>query len=297
MKKLFFTIYLLLYFFIGISQQKELALNSNTVYRNSNHEIISFEKFTELTSGNGYILEPIFDSEGNLVEMIVEKEAIKRYAPKTISSTPQWIGHPAPDFEGKDLSGHYFNNNNLMGKVIVMKFWFSACPPCMEEIPRLNKVYRAYQDNPEVKFVSISLDHSALAQKTKQRTGFLYPVIANGKNIAAAYKVLGYPTHVVIDKNGNVEAVFQGVNQRIDDRLSKAIESALIRNDYDSSPTALAQPTEEEIQITPQSVIIDKEGKRVPFGQFIQLMRENRFELVGMSDGTVLMREVEQLRE
>ena len=294
MKNLLFFILLIYQFGVANAQQKELALNGNTIYRNSNHEIISFEKFTELTSGNGYSLEPIFDSEGQLVEMIVEKEAIKRLTPKNISTTPQLIGHPAPDFEGTDLNGNYLNNNNLMGKVIVLKFWFSACPPCMAEIPKLNKVFKAYKDNPEVQFVSISLDRPNLAKRTKNRTGFLYPIIANGKSIAHAYKVLGYPTHVVIDRHGNVEAVFQGVNHRIDERLAKAIESALVRNDYNSSPTAIAHPTDDEIQITPQSIIIDNEGKRVPFGQFVQLMRENRFELVAMSDGTVLMREVER---
>ncbi len=292
MKKLFLFFFSMSILFLVNAQQKELTLSDNTVYRNSNHEIISFDKFTELTSGNGYILEPVFDSEGSLVEMIVEKEAIKQFAPKSISSAPQLMGHPAPDFEGTALNGEYFNNNNLMGKVIILKFWFSACPPCIEEIPKLNKVFKIYKDNPEVQFISVSLDRSAMAKRTKARTGFLYPVIADGKHIASDYKVLGYPTHVVIDRHGKIEAVFQGVNHRIDERIASAIESALIRNNYSSSPTSVAQPTDAEIQISPASIIVDKDGIRVPFGRFIELMRENRFELVAMSDGTVLMREV-----
>lgn len=292
MKKLLLVLFSMGLFISMYAQQKEVVLSSNTVYRDSNHEIISFDKFTELTSGNGYVLEPVFDSEGSLIEMIVEKEAVKQFAPTSISSAPQLMGHPAPDFEGTDLNGEYFNNNNLMGKVIVLKFWFSACPPCIEEIPKLNKVFKIYRDNPEVQFISVSLDRSSLAKRTKARTGFLYPVIANGKHIASDYKVLGYPTHVVIDRHGKIESVFQGVNHRIDERIASAIESALIRNNYSSAPTSLAQPTDAEIQISPASIIVDKEGNRVPFEQFIELMRQNRFELVAMSDGTVLMQEV-----
>ena len=105
----------------------------------------------------------------------------------------------------------------------------------------------------------------------------------------------GYPTHVVINREGRVEAVFQGVNRRIEQRLTEAIDRALTgstrpiatttRSTASSRPLTIAQDLpEREVKITPQSLIKNEKGDVVPFGQFVELMKEKRFELINRRD-------------
>ena len=119
----------------------------------------------------------------------------------------------------------------------------------------------------------------------------------SAQSFSDMYNVLGYPTHVVINKAGNVEAVFQGVNQRIDELLSRAIESALNRKPNDRPfSRQVSAPTEDEVMINPNSVIVDEHGIIVPFSKFTKLMREGHFELFNSKDlvgnKVIMMKEI-----
>jgi len=269
---------------------KQIDLNSKTVFRDQNGDIISFDTFIEWTSGRGYELNPIFDENNKLVEVFVLEPAIAspedRYVQFT--KTPELIGSPAPDFDMYDMNNNYHSLSNMQGKVIVLKFWFAACRPCVDEMPQLNSLVNKYKNNSQVVFLGPTLDKTSRVSSFLSRQPFQYNIIPDSKELANLFKVPGYPTHVVINRAGRVEAVFQGVNRRIEQRLTGAIERALTRSTTAPSPPpslGVSQNLpEQEVKITPQSLIKNEEGNIVPFGQFVELMKEKRFELINRRD-------------
>lgn len=291
----------MLFTILGISQtsgQKQFDINSQTVFKDSEGNRVGFETFIEWTSGSGYEMEPIFNDDGTLKEIVINKISINTEVKTSeFSSTPELIERTPPRFEGFDLQNKFVSLDNYKDKVVVIKFWFAACPPCIKEIPKLNKVFKQYEFNPDVVFLAPSLDDISTINSSQRRNPFYYNIIPRAQDIAQQYNVLGYPTHVVINKSGTVEAVFQGVNHRIDELLINAIESGLNRRPKDRSPRMPSSaPAEDVVMLNPNSIIVNEQGKIIPFDQFVQMMEQAHYELLNSTDlvgnKVVMMKEV-----
>jgi len=278
--------------------QKQFDINSQTTFKDSDGNLIDFETFIEWTSGSGYDIEPIFFDDGTLKEIVVKTIALnEELRSNEFASTTELIEKAPPKFEVYDLENNFISLDNYKNKVVVIKFWFAACPPCIKEIPQLNKVFKTYEQNPDVVFLGPSLDDVAAITKSQEKHPFYYDIIPRAQAFAEQYNVLGYPTHVVINKKGTVEAVFQGVNHRIDELLTRAIESGLKRKPNDTpTPLNTAAPIEDVVMINPNSVIVDEQGIIVPFDQFVQLMDNGMYELKNSVDlignKVIMMKEV-----
>jgi len=278
--------------------QKQFDINSQTIFKDSDGNLIDFETFIEWTSGSGYDIEPVFFDDGTLKEIVVKTIALnEELRPSDFVSTTELVEKAPPTFEVYNLENNFISLDNYKGKVVVIKFWFAACPPCIKEIPQLNKVFKTYEYNPDVVFLGPSLDDVATIRASQARHPFYYDIIPKAQAFADQYNVLGYPTHVVINKKGTVEAVFQGVNHRIDELLTRAIESGLKRKPNDTStPITSSTPTEDVVMINPNSVIVNEQGTIVPFNKFVQLMEDGMYELKNSVDLTgnkvIMMTEV-----
>jgi len=289
MDKLIKTFFLVLFSTLATAQgskQQQLDINSQTVFKDSQGNQVGFDTFIEWTSGNDYDILPVFNEDGSLKWITINKISLNtEIKPSEFASTPELVERTPPKFEGYDMQNQFISLDNYKEKVVVIKFWFAACPPCIKEIPKLNKVFNLYKNNPDVVFLAPSLDDIATIQASNRRHPFLYKIMPRAEDFAQSYNVLGYPTHVVINKKGTVESVFQGVNLRIDEKLTRAIESALLRvpNDTPANPTEDFAP-EEEVMINPNSVIVDEQGIIVPFEQFVQMMDEGDYELMNSKD-------------
>lgn len=289
MKKLIYIGASLLFccFYTGIQgQQPQFDINSQTVFKDKEGNRVGFETFIEWTSGTDYEMEPVFNDDGSLKEIVINKISSNSIVESNeFASTPELVERTPPRFEGYDMNNNFISLDNYKDKVIVIKFWFAACPPCIKEIPLLNKVYKQYEHNPDVVFLAPSLDDIATVQAITSRHPFMYNIMPKSQDFAHNYNVLGYPTHVVINKRGTVEAVFQGVNHRIDERLAGAIESGLRRRPNDSpSHLASSTPKGDEVMINPNSVIVNDKGIIVPFEKFVTMMNEGDYELFNSKD-------------
>ncbi|WP_353779529.1 redoxin domain-containing protein [Winogradskyella sp. 3972H.M.0a.05] len=112
-------------------------------------------------------------------------------------------GSSAPDFEITDINGKKYSLQSLKGKVIVMNFWFTDCKPCKVEIPELNTLVEKYSAE-DVVFLGFALDDNSKLDPFLEKTEFKYTMFPNSKNVADSYKISGYPTHVVIDKDSKI---------------------------------------------------------------------------------------------
>lgn len=111
---------------------------------------------------------------------------------------------PAPDITVSSLNGEKLKLSELKGKVVLLNFWATWCPPCREEIPSMMKL-NAAMTGKKYQMVAVSLDEGGKAaiEDFFRTSGYLLPTYTDpdGK-AAAAYGVTGFPESFVIDKNG-----------------------------------------------------------------------------------------------
>ena len=137
------------------------------------------------------------------------------------------IGTQAQAFELTDMNGNTISSQSTQGKVVVLNFWFVGCKPCLKEIPELNKVYEEFGKNPDVVFVSITYDQLEKVQKKLSKYPIEYPVVVNGNEACKSFEVTGFPTNIVIDREGNYDFRFTGSFAGIGRLISKSIRKAL----------------------------------------------------------------------
>ncbi len=147
-----------------------------------------------------------------------EENAIKQYL-----STKE-----AQSAKMQDLEGNTFTLASLRGKVVVMNFWFIGCRPCVEEMPLLNKLVAKYKGK-DVVFLGLALDSKTSLNRFFQKKKFDYHIIPNSSDlIRTKCKVESFPTHLVIDKIGDVTLVKVGGLSEVKE-LETEIEQNLIK--------------------------------------------------------------------
>ena len=144
-----------------------------------------------------------------------------RYEKERKDSFANLKGTSLKDFSATDLYGNRIDTKVLDNEVIVLNFWFVACPPCKKEMPELNELV---VDFPEVNFIALSLDTPDLLGKFLASSSFDYEIVPKAKEIADLYNVFVYPSHVVIDKNGNIHYVSTSYREGSVDELRAAIK-------------------------------------------------------------------------
>ena len=117
----------------------------------------------------------------------------------------------AADFDLELLTGGSLSLSDLRGKVVLVDFWASWCPPCRQEAPDLARVYLEYQDRP-VEFVGVDIwDDPRGARDYLEQFQVPYPngVDAQG-SIAIDYGVRGIPEKFFVGPDGTIVKKFVG---------------------------------------------------------------------------------------
>ncbi len=134
----------------------------------------------------------------------------------------------AKAFSAIDLEGNKLSLDELKGKVVVLNFWFKDCGPCKREMPGLNQMVQDYAGK-DVVFIAPALDNAEKLTKFLKKSEFNYQVVAEANDLAETYEVTSFPTHVIIDRDGRVEARITGGTLDRHDDIRPFIEKALTR--------------------------------------------------------------------
>lgn len=134
------------------------------------------------------------------------------------------LNNEAPDFKLNDISGKAFNLKALRGKVVVLNFWFNTCPPCIAEMPNLNKIKADFQDG-FVIFFGLSYNKPDEIKSFLKQHAFNFTLLAETKPVDKLYHITGYPTTLVIDKKGTVRFLKMG-GENIFNELKSAVLKA-----------------------------------------------------------------------
>lgn len=134
-----------------------------------------------------------------------------------------------PSFSKKNVTdGSIVSSDAYKGKVLVVNFWATWCPPCRKEIPYLIKLQEKYREK-GFSVIGISMDEGGrkLVNKFITKLKVNYPVIIGNAKIARGFGgVIGIPVSFVVDREGNLVKRLDGyISEKVLDReLSKLFE-------------------------------------------------------------------------
>jgi peroxiredoxin len=126
-----------------------------------------------------------------------------------VSCQAQAVGSTPPDFSAQDINGRAVKLSDLKGKVVLLDFWATWCPPCRVEVPNLLDIFRRFKDKKFV-LISVSLDRDLPAARkfiADKEMGWVHIVDREAGNaIAEKYQVEYIPSTFIINRLGKVEA-------------------------------------------------------------------------------------------
>lgn len=139
------------------------------------------------------------------------------------------LGYPAPDFTLPDLSGRRHTLSQYRGKVIFLNLWATWCPPCREEMPGMQKLYRELAGSDFVMLaVSEDADGAAAVEPFVRELGLTFPVLLDPVgNLPHRLGITGYPETFVIDRHGNIVRHFVGPYDWTDPRYVEYFRSLI----------------------------------------------------------------------
>lgn len=121
------------------------------------------------------------------------------------------------------LDGKRYDLNALTGKVVVINLWFIGCSPCRKEIPRLNELVKEFSRQPVV-FLAPTFDSAETLREFLKQTSFEYQIVPDADEIInAQFNASLFPTHIVIDQNGFIEASLVGASERRPEEVRRLI--------------------------------------------------------------------------
>jgi peroxiredoxin len=149
-----------------------------------------------------------------LIGMIVG--FFQRSALKAAENDTQ-IGKRAPEWELVNLEAGKTHSNQFKGKVQVINFWATWCPPCRAEIPHFKELAEIYKER-NVVFLGISLDQSLGPVKRFHRTEKMnYPLLMGHGDLVQAFGGFSaIPQTFIIDSEGRIHKQFSGLVEKKD---------------------------------------------------------------------------------
>ena len=111
----------------------------------------------------------------------------------------------APAIQGLDLLGKPVRKDDWSGKVVLVNFWATWCPPCREEIPELLRLKKEFKDRMEIVGISEDDDPPASVLKFARQNAMMYPIVMATPELIESYGgVPALPTSFLVDTQGRV---------------------------------------------------------------------------------------------
>ena len=202
---------------------------------NAEHEKLSAQRdsiYAEYVKNNpdditsGYLTIFMNPEKGlesyNLLGSTVKESAMGEFLDMIAGQFTTWLekeknkaniqpGKAAPDFSLKDIDGNIRTLASFKGKYALLDFWGKWCYWCMKGMPDMKKYYDKYSGR--IEFVGINCgDTEEVWKETVEKEGLKWTNLYNGDSdeITTKYAIEGFPTKVLIDKEGMIVVVFVG---------------------------------------------------------------------------------------
>lgn len=129
------------------------------------------------------------------------------------------IGQQRPEFAATDLDGQLRNIKEWDGKLILLNFWATWCPPCLKEIPDFIELQKTYSDQ-GFQVIGIAIDDEDAVREYAINEGMNYPTMiveSEGIGLAKRYgnKIGALPYTVIIKRDGEISYTIKGELSKI----------------------------------------------------------------------------------
>lgn len=154
---------------------------------------------------------------------------LRKYSQRDPVFAPNQAGKPAPDFTIPSLSGGNIKLSDYKGKLVLLNFFASWCPPCRAEIPSFIKAQDKYKDKPFT-FIGLAIEDKKAVERYVKQIGINYPIgygIEMTHDTATAYGDPdgALPYSVLISKDQKILGVYPGIIY--EDKLTQIINNNL----------------------------------------------------------------------
>lgn len=186
-----------------------------------NHDIYNFHQDTNASSLEQVIEQTYREKKDSVYKIYIENKFKDAVSFKR--------GTDAPDFSVEDENGGKVSLSSFKGKVIYLDFWYAACGPCHILFDAIKSVKEYYSGNKDVVFLTVSIDSREVWKEALKKYNIAgYHVFTENKGenhpVIKAYKVNGFPSTYLIDRNGKI---FMANPSNNPEELQKEIENAL----------------------------------------------------------------------
>ena len=129
------------------------------------------------------------------------------------------------DYQLRDMDGRLYRASDYRGKWLVINFWATWCPPCLKEMPELERFQQQHPDTVQVWGVTFEDSDKASIRAFVERLGVSFPILGYGQDPLTGYgEVRLLPTTFLIDPDGLFHSRFEGIVTASD--LADAIRRA-----------------------------------------------------------------------
>lgn len=160
------------------------------------------------------MLNKILSVSAYIIVIVVLGLLIRYFANNPLTSKPQISAAPFYTASLVDTSGAKTQLTQYRGKIVVLNFWATWCPPCREEMPELSQLHDNYQSK-NVVVLGVAIDEIAAVNAYLQTSPVTYPILlSENENMDLAMQLGNeqavLPYTVIIDADGNVIDTFLG---------------------------------------------------------------------------------------
>lgn len=128
-----------------------------------------------------------------------------------------------PDFEFITIDGKKVRLSDYRGKVVLLNFWATWCPPCKEEMPIFEREYRRCKDKGfEILAVNMDTSKEALESFLKENN-YSFTILRPFGDLEKELKLMGFPTSYLINKDGTVERIRLGIYRELEKDLKELL--------------------------------------------------------------------------
>ncbi|GEO21901.1 hypothetical protein CQA01_24350 [Cyclobacterium qasimii] len=202
----------------------KISFSSDFIALDENAKVISKKDFLiKLTSGNYISIESKVKAKADSISYKLVR--LPEGADKSISTTIknsaaqafgyyEMEGKKFPEIDLTAINGQQYKNESLIGKITIIKTWFIACKPCIAEMPELNEFVHKYRNESDIQFLSLATDSQSSLEDFLTKRAFDYVVFPDQEElIIDQLNLQAYPTHLVLDKNGNIKKIFNKASE------------------------------------------------------------------------------------
>ena len=112
----------------------------------------------------------------------------------------------APDFTLEDMQGNKVSLSDFKGKIVVVNFWATWCPPCIEEMPSMEKLHQKFKGEDFVLLaVNVEEDSRSIVERFLKKNPFTFPVLLDQdavvQQLFGAYR---FPETIIINRQGEI---------------------------------------------------------------------------------------------